>query len=107
MPTSLASGSQVTTVGTEHTLATNTSGVTFVLSVDLNALAAADVVELRLYTKVKSSSTERLAWCRHYKGVQQEPNKYTIPIPADVSLRATLKQVVGTSVTIDWSLLAI
>lgn len=106
MPSSVASGSQTAVISTEHTLATSTAGYTFVLVVDTANLANGDAVELRIYTKCKSGGTERLAYCRKYANAQEELIKYSPPVPADVSCKATLKQTAGTGRVFDWSLLA-
>lgn len=102
------SGSQTATVGTEHTLgvAVVAAGV-YVLVVDTNALANGDVLELRLKTKAKGSSTERLAYFVTYAHVQSEANKYSVPVPVDAQLSCSLKQTAGTSRVFDWNLLSL
>lgn len=106
MPTSVASGSQTAVISTEHTLTTYTSGGTFVLVVDTADLVNGDTVELKLYTKCRSGDTERLAYVRRFKHAQAEINKYSIPVPADVHIKATLTQTAGTGRAFPWSLLA-
>lgn len=101
----LASGTQTATVSTEHTLATDTSGKVAVLAVDLGNLVNGETVELRLYTKVLSTSTERQAYFATFSHVQGSPNVYSVPIPANISVKATLKQTAGTGRAFDWSLL--
>ena len=103
--TVLGSGTQTATISTEHTLDTDTSGVATVLAVDLGNLAAGDIVELRLYTKILTGSTERLAYFAVYANVQGCPNVYSVPVPADISVKATLKQTAGTGRAFAWSLL--
>lgn len=98
---------QAATVGTEHTLATETGSKVYVLVVDLGPLANGDVVELTIYTKVRSTSTERVAYSASYAHAQVEPNKYSIPVPSDVSFKATLKQTAGTGRSFDWKLLSV
>lgn len=107
MPTSVASGNQTAVVSTEHTLATDTTGRSYVLVVDLANLAMGDVVELRLYTKCRSGGTERLAYLRSYAHTQGEPIKYSVPVPADISCKATLTQTAGSARQFEWSLLSI
>jgi hypothetical protein len=102
-----AEGTQTATVSTEHTLSTKTDAGTYVLVVDCGNLANGDVVELYLYTKVRSTSTERLAFSATYAHAQIEPNKYSIPVPSEVSIKATLKQTVGTGRSFDWKLLTL
>lgn len=107
MPTSIASGTQTATISTEHTLATDTANHTYVLVVDTANMALGDVVELRLYTKVLSGGAERLAYTTVYAHVQGLPAVYSVPVPADISCKATLKQTAGTGRAYDWKLLAL
>jgi hypothetical protein len=103
----LFSGTQAATVGTEHTLATDTSNKTVVLAVDLGNMAAGDTVELRIYTKILSTSTERVAYSAVFQHAQGMPNVYSVPVPANISVKATLKQTAGTGRSFDWSLLGV
>jgi len=103
----VSSGTQAATVGTEHTLVTSTTGKTYVLVVDANAMANADVLELRIKTKVLSASTSRLAYIASYAHVQAMPNKYSPPTPANIEIVCTLKQTAGTGRSYDWVLLSI
>lgn len=105
--TSNQSGSQTAVISTEHTLgsAITAAGV-YQLVVDTNAMVNGDVLELRIYTKCKSGSTERVAFYACYANVQGEPNKYSIPVPTDTSFKATLKQTAGTGRAFDWNILA-
>ena len=104
MPSSVANGT-LSASGSEQTLATVTSGGSFVLVTDCSGLAGGDKVELRIYTKTKSGGVERLSYTRRYANAQAEPIKYSPPVPADVSFRATLNQVAGTLRAFDWSIL--
>src|SRR4051794_25208090 len=105
--TVVASGTQAATVNTEHTLATDTSGGVRVLAGDLGNLAYGDTVELRLYTKVLSGSTERQAYVATFSHVQGSPNVYSVPVPTNISCKATLKQTGGTGRSFDWALLGV
>ncbi len=107
MPSSLFNGTQTAVISTEHTLATDITAQTYVFVVDCANLVAGDTVELRLYTKCLSGGTERLAYYRSYANVQGEPIKYSVPVPADISCKATLKQTAGTGRAFPWSLLQI
>lgn len=102
-----ADGSQTATITTEHTLATLTTGKTFVFVVDTGAMASGDTLELRIYTIVRSGGTERLAYIQTFVGAQTDPQKYSVPVPADVSFKATLKQTVGTGRTFPWKVLSL
>lgn len=100
-------GTQSATVSTEHTLATSTTGKTYVLFVDTVNLANGDVVELRLKTKGRSGNSSQLAYYAVYAHVQTSPNKYSVPVPANIEIVATLKQTAGTGRNFIWSLLSI
>lgn len=105
MPSLLASGT-VTADGTEQDLATDTTNKTVILVVDTGAMANGDVVDLKLYTKVLDGGTERLAYQATYAHAQSEANKYSVPVPANIHLRATLKQVAGSNKAYPWALLS-
>lgn len=107
MPTSIASGTQTASIGSEHTLATDTANHNYALAVDTGAMVNGDTLELRLYTIVLSAGTERLAYLATYSNVQGQPQKYSVPVPADISIKATLKQTVGTGRSFPWKLLAV
>lgn len=103
--TSANSGSQTATIGTEHTLATETTAGVYVLVVDTGNMVDGDKVELRLKTKARSGDTSRLAYRGTYRHVQLDPNKYSIPVPVDTEVVATLKQTDGTGRAFPWNLL--
>ncbi len=94
-------------VGTEHTLATSVTGKTYVLCVDCGAMVNGDILELRLLTKVLSGGTSRLAYYVVYAHIQGQPQKYSVPVPANIELVATLKQTAGTARSYPWSLLSL
>lgn len=103
----IASGTQTATLDTEHTLSTDTSNQTYVFVVDAAAMAVGDVLELYIYTKCLSGGTERLAYSIQYTDAQAEPMKYSVPVPADISFKATLKQTAGTGRAFPWKVLAL
>lgn len=102
MPTTVGSGTQAATIGTEHTLLTDTTNHDYVLVTDLAAMTNGDAVELRIYSIVLSGGTERLAYVRRFVNVQFEPIKYSVPVPADISFRATLTQTAGVGRSFPW-----
>lgn len=108
MPTPLASGTLVAD-GTEQTLAADTSNKNYVLKVDLSAMVNGEVVELKIYDKVLAGGVEGLGYSASFANTQAEPIKYSIPVPADVSFRATLKQTVYVSAykSFPWKLLSL
>lgn len=102
------SGSQTATISTEHTLgsAITAAGV-YVLVVDTNAMVNGDALELRIYTICKASGTERLAYSSPtFVNVQADLIKYSVPVPIDVSFKATLKQTAGTGRAFPWNILS-
>ena len=103
----VASGTQTATISTEHSLATDTTGKTYVLVVDTNAMVNGDELELRIKTKVLTGGTVRLAYIAGYAHIQSAPNKYSVPIPAKWSCEATLKQTAGTGRAFPWELLSL
>lgn len=103
--TSVASGTQAAVISTEHTLTTQTGAGVYVLVVDTGNMVADDELELRLKTKAKSGGTSRLAYIATYRHAQGDPNKYSIPVPIDTEIVATLKQTAGTGRNFDWNLL--
>jgi hypothetical protein len=102
------SGTQAATVGTEITLATDTTNATYYFEVDGSALAAADIIELRIYVTTLSGGTSRVAWVNTFG-----PSPPICPIlvspsqPSNISLKVTLKQVAGTARSFPWKLLRI
>lgn len=103
----IANGTQTATVSTEHTLNTDTTGKTYILAVDTGNMVLGDELVLKIYTKVISSGTERLAYVGNFQHNQSEPNKYSVPVPANYSFKATLQQTAGTSRAFDWAVLAL
>ncbi len=102
-----SSGSQTATISTEHTLggAAITTPSIYQLKVDLGNLAAGDIVELRMYGKVRSTDTERLMWGPVTYG-PVVPSSLIAVSPADVtaaSVKFTLKQVAGTGRAFPWA----
>jgi hypothetical protein len=108
MPTLIASGTK-TADGTEQDLATDTSNKTYVLKVSTANMVNGEAVELRIYAKCLTGGAERLAYLATYANAQDEPLKYSIPVPEDISIRCTLKQTVYVTSYKDfpWKLLSL
>jgi hypothetical protein len=109
--TAQASGTQTATVTTEHQLAdVNVAGV-FTFHVDTNAMAANDVLELRVYQMELTSGASRVLFMQQYYGVQlaDDLQKVSLPIGNDLtdstSLRFSLKQTFGTGRAFPWKVL--
>ena len=109
--TAQATGSQATTVGTEHTLADVAIAGTFTLHVDTNVLAAGDGVELRIYQMILTGGTRRVAYFQSFYDAQPADDqiKISVPISNELTdagaLRFTLKQIAGTTRTFPWKVL--
>jgi hypothetical protein len=101
-----SSGSQTAVIGTEHTLTTDTTNATYYYEVDMNNLANADVLELRIYTMTASGGTLRVAWKSTFGPIPPvnliSPSP---PQPSDQSCRVALKQIAGTGRVFPWKLL--
>lgn len=102
-----AGGTQLAVIGTEHTLTTLTTGKTFTLVVDCLNLANGDELELRMKTKVRTGNGSQVAYFASYAHAQTELNKYSIPVPANIELVATLKQTAGTGRNFIWAVLSL
>lgn len=103
------------TIGTtEHSLATNTSygtddaqtddGVVQVF-LDLNALAAGDQFQFRIYEKVQNSSgTQRVVYEAILTGAQAQPVFASPALTLMHGWDATLDKLAGTDRAIPWSI---
>jgi hypothetical protein len=96
-----------TTDGTEQTLATDTAGGVYVVALDTGAMVNGDTIEVRVKTKVRTGGTSRLAYYAVYSHAQGAPNKYSVPVPADVEIAVTLERTGGTDRAYPWKLLAL
>ena len=107
MATSQAEGSQTATVTTEHTLTTITAAGTYVLTVDMNALALGDYLTLRGKVKVRSTGTTRTIYTGTYANVQDNLVSASIPIPTVSECVFTLEQTAGTGRAFPWEVVAL
>jgi hypothetical protein len=110
--TAHASGTQTAVIGTEHFVDSPNTAGTFTLHVDTNALAAGDVLELRVYQMVLTGGTQRVAYLARYAGAQPTDDviKISVPVSNELTdtnaLRFSLKQTVGTGRAFPWKVLA-
>lgn len=101
-----SSGTVTPTIGTESALVTNTTNGTYVFSTDCNAMAAGDVVELRVYTMVAAGGTLRLIWkCSIGPLFPITPVFQAPPVPSPYSIQVSIKQTAGTAKAFPWSLI--
>lgn len=112
--TAQGTGTQTTTLTTEHTLLDVAVAGTFTLHVDCEPLAAGDILELRIYQIVLTGGTRRVAYYARYEGAQPTDDmiKISVPISNELtdsgSLRFTMQQnriSGGTSNNIPWKVL--
>ena len=109
--TAQGSGTQTATVTTEHTLLDVAVAGTFTFHVDLNDMAAGDVVELRIYAILLTGGTRRVVYKETYYGpaTADDMIQVSVPISNELTdsgaLRFTLKQTFGTSADFPWKVL--
>jgi hypothetical protein len=107
--TAFASGTQVTSISTEHFVADVDEPGVYTFHVDVNALAAGDVLEVRVYQMVLMGGTAREEQFMVYNGVQDIKIKRSEPISNELtdseSLRFSIKQTFGSSRSIPWKVL--
>lgn len=101
--TNITSGTQTATIGTEHTLSTQTTADVFVLTVNLTNMASGDTLELRAKTKVLTGGSAVLAEIETLTGDQTEEVVW-IEVPSEWSCEFTLKQTAGTGRSYEWSI---
>jgi hypothetical protein len=104
----VASGMQVATFNTEHSLSLVSSAGVYVLAVNLRFLANGDEVELRAYQN-SGGGSRHLAYVQGYRNKQGDGTidsgakgavvAFSVPIPSPLSIRFTLKQTADTSGT--------
>jgi hypothetical protein len=94
---------------TEWSLTTDTAGPDTDTNVgmyqavlDLNALAAGDVFEFRVYEKARSADTQRLMFTATFSNVQGTPNWISPPMILGNGWDMTLDKISGTDRTITW-----
>lgn len=104
---SIANGTQAAVIDTEHTLTTQTTAGVYVLVVDLSNMQNGDAVTLKLKTKYASGGTSRKAYQASYAHIQGNPNVYSVPVPVDTEIIATLTQTDGSGRSFYWNLLTL
>lgn len=99
-----SSNTQTAVIGTEHNLATPSTGKTRVLLVDGTALVATETVELRFYGPVLVSGTNALIKLTSFTGVLTEPHTQSPPIVMPQGGTISLKQTSGTGRAFPWAI---
>ena len=106
-----ASGTQTAVIGTEHTLASVNAAGVYTLHVDKNAMAAGDVLELRIYRIILTGGTTRIAKVYVFSGAQLtddllfDSRPFGNEITDTDSLKFTLKQTFGIGRAFPWKVL--
>lgn len=109
-----AHGTQTATIGTEHTLDTETGSGVYVVVVNTKNMVNGDELELRAYTKVLTGDSQH--WLifegsyKHQTGdgadagssAGGEVLKVSPPVSTPFSVKFTLKQTAGTGRSFDW-----
>lgn len=109
--TAHATGTQTATINTEHSLTTVAVAGTFILEVDLNAMAVGDSLELRVKKKILTGGTARVYIYARFDSMPTTDDviKSSIPISNDLveagALDFTLKQIAGTGRAYPWKVL--
>lgn len=109
--TAAEKGTKTAEVGVEHVLLKVAEVGTYTFHVDTNAMAAADVLELRVYQVVLHEGTPRVAYKETFSGAQpvDDQIKISVPISNELldaeSLKFTLKQTAGTGRAFPWKVL--
>lgn len=106
-----AAGSQALDNATEWSMTTDTAGPdadttdgVYQLFVDTNDMANGDIVRFRLYEKVGSASTQRIAWEAILRDAQIEP---VFVSPSFILMHGwdfTAIMLSATNYTCDWSI---
>ncbi len=73
---------------------------------DLNALVAGDEYEFKVYEKVVSGGTQRVAYRCTFAGAQPDPIWVSIPFSVKNGWDMTLDRLAGSDRTIAWSIRA-
>lgn len=102
---SAASGSQTATIGTEHSLTQQTGVGIYVLLVNTTAMIAGDTLILRIKTKRSFGDSSIIAYSYTFIDAQDEPHKYSVPVPVDTEIICTLQQTAGVGRAFPWKLL--
>lgn len=98
-----------TVTTTEHSMTTDTSGPdadtttgVFQAFLDLNAVAAGDTFEFKVYEKVRTGDTQRAIYSARFTGAQGTPVWASPALILGVGWDMTLKKLAGTDRAINW-----
>jgi hypothetical protein len=91
----------------EHVLAQDTNNGTADFYADLSNLANGDLVELRVYAVCLSGGAMVQLAKGSAQHLQTNPLKKCFPIPSDIEVQVTIKQLAGTGRAFPWKLLRV
>ena len=97
-----AAGTQVVTVGTEHTLFTASAPGVYVLLVDTTAMVNGDVIELSIKAKYASTGAYVQTHYATFAHVQSDPGKVSVPVIVPYAATFNIKQTAGSARSFDW-----
>lgn len=101
-----ASGTQLTEIGTEQSLTQQTNKVgIYVLHINTNELDVGDTLVARIKTATSAGNSILKAYSYTFSDIQEEPQKYSVPVPVDSEIACTIEQTAGTPRNIPWKLL--
>lgn len=101
-----AAGAQAATIGTEHFLGTDpdTTDGAFQFVVGLDVLADLDELEIRVYEKVRSTSTAQQIHVWTIVHAQSDDAFFSPALILLHGWRFSIKQTAGTGRTFEWSI---
>jgi len=102
-----SSGTQVATVGADHSLATPTTGKTRVLLVDTAEMVAGDTVVLGFFGPVLAGGVSRRIVTTTFVGPVADPHTQSPPIVMPQGGSILLQQTEGTGRTYPWALVTL
>lgn len=100
-------GSQTATINTEHVLNTTTPETTdgiYQLYIDVAAMVAGDVTEIRIKEKCRTGDTQRQVLVSTLAGAQSDPLWCSPSLILMNGWDMTLKQTAGTGRAFPWSI---
>lgn len=106
-----AHGTQAAVIATEHLLTDVVMPGTYSLSIDLSAMAAADAVQVRVYSKVLAGGASRVVSMTEFLDAQSADARIHISIPIsnvlleENSVRFTLRQTAGGVRSFPWAVI--
>ena len=98
----LATGTQVTSVGTKHTLHSVADNGIYELLVDTSAMVNGDKLEVYIEARYKSGGSLVQTHYATFAHLQADPGKVLVPVVAPYGAVFHLKQTAGYARSFDW-----